>query len=144
MALEAVAKSGFSPKALRPSGLSQKYISSTMKYRCNSATRAVRMAAAVFIMAWVSSCACKPAHGAGRRQFIVRRHLAIGAVTPCVKATTKNISGETCMKDTLADKGSGHGAASWLMTLPTVVLLVLILILSTGEMVHGQLLKLGA
>ena len=47
------------------------------------------------------------------------------------------------MKDILADKGAGHGAANWLTTWPTVVLLVLILILSTGEMVHGQLLKLG-
>ncbi|RZL02937.1 MAG: TRAP transporter large permease subunit [Rubrivivax sp.] len=47
------------------------------------------------------------------------------------------------MKEPIAVQGAGHGAASWFMTLPTVVLLVLILILSTGEMVHGQLLKLG-
>lgn len=36
-----------------------------------------------------------------------------------------------------------HAWADWCLTLPTVVLLVLILIISTGEMVHGQLLKLG-
>ena len=33
--------------------------------------------------------------------------------------------------------------AAWLTTLPTFILLLLILVISTGEMVHGQLLKLG-
>ncbi len=47
------------------------------------------------------------------------------------------------MSDLSGQVASGRKWADWCLTLPTVMLLVLILIISTGEMVHGQLLKLG-
>lgn len=47
------------------------------------------------------------------------------------------------MSDPLGHQATGRRWVDLLATLPTVVLLVLILVLSTGEMVHGQLLKLG-
>lgn len=37
----------------------------------------------------------------------------------------------------------GHTWSDWFANLPTIALLILILVISTGEMVHGQLLKLG-
>jgi TRAP-type C4-dicarboxylate transport system permease large subunit len=37
----------------------------------------------------------------------------------------------------------GRTAPEWLVSLPTITLLLLILIIGTGEMIHGQLLKLG-
>ncbi|MDO9001887.1 MAG: TRAP transporter large permease subunit [Aquabacterium sp.] len=47
------------------------------------------------------------------------------------------------MSDSRGGRPTNSHWADWLLTLPTVMLLVSILILSTGEMVHGQLLKLG-
>jgi TRAP-type C4-dicarboxylate transport system permease large subunit len=47
------------------------------------------------------------------------------------------------MSDSKGPQVPSRRWADWFSTLPTVMLLVLILILSTGEMVHGQLLKLG-
>ncbi|WP_290871258.1 TRAP transporter large permease subunit, partial [Aquabacterium sp.] len=38
---------------------------------------------------------------------------------------------------------SRRALVDWLANLPTLALLILILVISTGEMVHGQLLKLG-
>jgi TRAP-type C4-dicarboxylate transport system permease large subunit len=38
---------------------------------------------------------------------------------------------------------SGRSWADWFVNLPTIALLILILVISTGEMVHGQLLKFG-
>jgi len=37
----------------------------------------------------------------------------------------------------------GRTAPEWLLSLPTITLLLLILIIGTGEMIHGQLLKFG-
>ncbi|RZL04499.1 MAG: TRAP transporter large permease subunit [Rubrivivax sp.] len=37
----------------------------------------------------------------------------------------------------------GRTASEWLISLPTITLLLLILLIGTGEMVHGQLLKFG-
>jgi hypothetical protein len=47
-ALDALANSGVKPKTLSPNGFSQKNISSTRKYRCNSATNATPIFATVF------------------------------------------------------------------------------------------------
>lgn len=37
----------------------------------------------------------------------------------------------------------GRTASEWLFSLPTITLLLLILLIGTGEMIHGQLLKFG-
>ncbi len=37
----------------------------------------------------------------------------------------------------------GRSAPEWLLSLPTITLLLLILLIGTGEMIHGQLLKFG-
>ncbi|RZL08715.1 MAG: TRAP transporter large permease subunit [Rubrivivax sp.] len=37
----------------------------------------------------------------------------------------------------------GRTGTEWLVALPTITLLLLVLVISTGEMVHGQLLRLG-
>lgn len=42
-----------------------------------------------------------------------------------------------------ARKVLGRTATEWLVALPTIILLLLVLVVSTGEMVHGQLLRLG-
>ena len=46
-------------------------------------------------------------------------------------------------KMALAWRGGRRSPADWLLVLPTTALLMLVLLIGTGEMVHGQLLRLG-
>jgi TRAP-type C4-dicarboxylate transport system permease large subunit len=50
---------------------------------------------------------------------------------------------ETPMQNSSSPKFMGRSLTEWFASLPVFVLLLLTLIIGTGEMVHGQLLKLG-